>query len=252
MPDIQRRITTIGETALHIAAAANQEDFVKNLLNRLSRENLAAENNVGNTALHYATAAGNVKIAKLMLEKRSDLPNLGSEEKPLFMAASLGHSQMAQFLYNKTKGIVCGWNQTEQAKLFITCVGGELYGIAMEILMINRNIATARNMEGKTALQLLARNPSAFVSKSRSWLKFKQENSKQASELFKKCLQEYRGDDAVIQNVLFDAAEEGNIECLIMLIRLNLIYYGKQKGGKAYFMLRLRSAMKAYSASLMR
>ena len=52
----------------------------------------------------------------------------------------------------------------------------------------------------------------------------KQENSKQASELFEKCLQEYRGDggnSSVIQHVLFDAAEEGNIECLIMLIRFD-------------------------------
>ena len=49
------------------------------------------------------------------------------------------------------------------------------------------------------------------------WLKLKQENSKQsqANELFENCLQAYRGDDgnsSMIQNVLFDAAEEGNID----------------------------------------
>ena len=128
MPNIQRKITNKGETTLHIAAAAKKEEFVKNLVNRLSRENLTAENNVGNTALTYAAAAGNVKIAKVMLEKNPDLPNLGSGVKPLFMAASLGHSQMVQFLYSQTKEIVCGWDENEQAKLFITCGESDLYG----------------------------------------------------------------------------------------------------------------------------
>ena len=128
MPNIQRKITKKEETTLHIAAAANQEVFVKNLMKRLSSENLTAENIVGNTALTYAAATGNVNIAKEMLKKNSNLPNLGSGVKPLLVAASLGHSQMVQFLYSETKGIVCGWNENEQAKLFITCVEGDLYG----------------------------------------------------------------------------------------------------------------------------
>ena len=66
----------------------------------------------------------------------------------------------------------------------------------------------------------------------------KQENSKQASELFEKCLQAYRGDGGnspVIQNVLFDAAEEGNIECLIMLIRFDFDLLWKTKMRKSIF-----------------
>ena len=66
----------------------------------------------------------------------------------------------------------------------------------------------------------------------------KQENSKQASELFEKCLQEYRGDGGnspVIQHVLFDAAEEGNIECLIMLIRFDFDLLWKTKDRKSIF-----------------
>ena len=69
-------------------------------------------------------------------------------------------------------------------------------------------------------------------------MKLKQENSKQASELFEKCLQEYRGDggnSSVIQNVLFDAAEEGNIEYLIMLIRFDFDLLWKTKSRKSIF-----------------
>ena len=66
-----------------------------------------------------------------------------------------------------------------------------------------------------------------FFSLSIPGLKLKRENSKQsqANELFEKCLQAYRGDvenPSVIPHVLFDAAEAGNIECLIMLIRFDL------------------------------
>ena len=66
MTNIQRSISGNEETTLHIAAAANQEDFVKKLSTLMTSNNynLTAENNVGNTALTYATAAGNVKIAK--------------------------------------------------------------------------------------------------------------------------------------------------------------------------------------------
>ena len=128
MDEIQRVITDKGATTLHIAAAANQEDCVKNLVKILESEDLTVENYAENTALTYAAATGNVNIAKAMLKKNSNLPNLGSGVKPLLVAASLGHSQMVQFLYSETKEIVCGWNENEQAKLFITCVEGDLYG----------------------------------------------------------------------------------------------------------------------------
>ena len=39
----------------------------------------------------------------------------------------------------------------------------------------------------------------------------------------------------MIQNVLFDAAEEGNIECLIMLIRFEFDLLWKTKMGKSIF-----------------
>ena len=42
------------------------------------------------------------------------------------MAASLGHSEMVDYLYDKTE--VNKWDEDEKAKLFITCVEGNLYG----------------------------------------------------------------------------------------------------------------------------
>ena len=65
MQEIQRKITKAEETTLHVAAAANKEEFVKNLVsNAMSSEDLKVENIAGNTALSYAAATGNVKYCK--------------------------------------------------------------------------------------------------------------------------------------------------------------------------------------------
>uniref|UniRef100_A0A7N2MW72 Uncharacterized protein n=1 Tax=Quercus lobata TaxID=97700 RepID=A0A7N2MW72_QUELO len=172
MKIIQRIITKKKETTLHIAAAANQEKFVRNLLRTMiynnPYENLTAVNEIGNTALTYAAATGNVNIAMALLDINSELPNLHSGVKPLYMAASLGHRKMVQLLYSKTKEVVREWEEDEQDDLFITCVEGDLYGVALEMLEVNPNLATARNKDGETVLQLLARNPSAFVGETQS------------------------------------------------------------------------------------
>ena len=74
-------------------------------------------------------------------------------------------------------------------------------------------------------------------------LKSKQENSKhsQVNELLKKCLQGYIGDvensngTSVISDVLFDAAEVGNIEFLVRLICFNFDLLWKRKDSKSIF-----------------
>ena len=124
MPNIQREINKKRETTLHIVAAANQENFVKNLVNVMSSDDLKAVNTVGNTALTYAAAAGNVKIAEMMVEKNPELPNLGRGVKPLSMAAFLGHSEMVQYLYPVTTID----KPDDRNDIFIDCVRKDLYG----------------------------------------------------------------------------------------------------------------------------
>ena len=63
----------------------------------------------------------------------------------------------------------------------------------------------------------------------------------QVNELLKKCLQCYRGDvensneTSVISNVLFEAAEVGNIEFLVKLICFNFDLLWKRKDSKSIF-----------------
>nr|POE88477.1 hypothetical protein CFP56_70444 [Quercus suber] len=249
MPRIQRHIGIDRETTLHVAAAANQEKFVKNLLKWMTKypitaedeaENvtLTAQNNNGTTALNFAAAVGNLKIAMEMLNiNKKELPNIATRGdnpiKPLFMAASAGHSEMVKLLYPYTTMvgneeaeifITCVKNDlyghsemvkllypyttmvgNEEAEIFITCVKNDLYGEALQMLHDRSYLARAEN-NGETALHVLARKPLAFVNESQRgvlrrhinipWLMFEQENSKQsvANDLFTECLLAYKSD----------------------------------------------------------
>ena len=146
MPRIQRRIGMKGETTLHIAAAAKQEDFVNELLNWMRDNNLitaenvaenvslTARNETGATALHFAAAVGNVEIAKAMLlrDTNGDLPNIATTGenpmKPILMAASSGHNKMVELLYPKTTMV-----GNEETEIFITCIKNNLYGKSISI-----------------------------------------------------------------------------------------------------------------------
>ncbi|KAK7854810.1 ankyrin repeat-containing protein itn1 [Quercus suber] len=205
MPNIQREITKKRETTLHIAAAANQEEFVKNLVEGMSSDDITAENTVGSTALAYAAATGNVNIAKAMLKKNRDLPNLGSGMKPLLMAALLEHYQMVEHLSRSTR--TWEWDIIDQTELFVTYARVGYYGQALEMMKVNSNLATAKNRFNDTALH----------------------DSKQiqAHELVKEiCVRAYDveslSENQELSQSLFAAAEVGNVEFLIELIRFDL------------------------------
>ena len=129
MPVIQKEICKSGETTLHIAVAANQELFVKKLLEwMLSNDcNLTATNKTGSTALAFAAAVGNMNIAEMMVAINANLPNIATTEekpkKPLFVAALWGHSEMVRYLKGKTT-----IDENERVEIFIICVKNDLYG----------------------------------------------------------------------------------------------------------------------------
>ncbi|KAI3798807.1 hypothetical protein L1987_34086 [Smallanthus sonchifolius] len=70
-------ITENGETALHVAASAkgpkHVEEFVKNLVDKMHKDDLELQNNNHNTALYLAAAAGNIKAIKIMVGKNKAL-----------------------------------------------------------------------------------------------------------------------------------------------------------------------------------
>lgn len=125
--DIRARMSKGEDTALHIAASAKHIDFVNELVNKMTKEDLALKNSVGNTALCLAATTGMVELADLMLDKDASLAIIrGSEDMlPLHMAALLGHRAMVLHLYQVTDSIL---NDEDRIDLLITLINTDLYG----------------------------------------------------------------------------------------------------------------------------
>ena len=125
---ITMKITDADETALHIAAAAKHIHFVENLVELTSSADLAAKNEKGNTALAFAAASGVVRIAKVMVDKNPDLPDLHDLYKPtpVLMAVAYKRKDMASFLFSKTKFEAL--DTSEQIELLIETISTDYYG----------------------------------------------------------------------------------------------------------------------------
>ncbi|XP_057511605.1 ankyrin repeat-containing protein NPR4-like isoform X1 [Actinidia eriantha] len=235
------RITRGSETALHIAAGARHTRFVEELVKLMRPEDLAVQNKVGNTALCFAAASGIRKIAEVMVNKNNKLPSIrGSKGAlPIYMATLLGHKDMVWYLYSVTAGE--GVTEEDRISLLIAAITANLFDVALDIIQQQPQLATARDGNGDTALHILARKPSAFLSGNqlRIWQRclysipgFNVIYSKklmhmQAVELVKRLWdQVLLLDDSKISEfirtpsrLLFTAAELGIVEFVTLLIR---------------------------------
>nr|XP_043617636.1 uncharacterized protein LOC122589408 isoform X1 [Erigeron canadensis] len=168
-PDLVKwSITENCETALHVAASAKQtkqmEDFVKNLVKMMAKEDLELQNNSFNTALCLAAAAGNVEMVKILVEKNPALLTIpGSQQMmPLYMAALFGQRDVVYYLYGRSKGLRDdGWNNQNRGWLLLKCVEADLFDIALQILEERPELASNGSVLG-----VLAKKPDAFSRKS--------------------------------------------------------------------------------------
>ncbi|KAJ0080443.1 hypothetical protein Patl1_24134 [Pistacia atlantica] len=66
-------ITEKHETIFHVAAGANQTDFVEEMIDKIAPDDLKLQNVKGNTAFCLPVMAGNKSIAENMLNKNPEL-----------------------------------------------------------------------------------------------------------------------------------------------------------------------------------
>ncbi|KAL6992071.1 hypothetical protein U1Q18_010182 [Sarracenia purpurea var. burkii] len=161
---LRTSITRGSETALHIAAGSRHTRFVEELVKLMRPEDLALQNKVGNTALCFAAASGITKIAEVMVNKNRKLPSIrGSKGAlPLYMASLLGHRDMVWYLYSVTEEEIL--TEEDRIGLLIATITANLFDVALDVIQKHPELATARDGNGDTALHVLARKPSAFLS----------------------------------------------------------------------------------------
>ncbi|XP_062016967.1 ankyrin repeat-containing protein At5g02620-like isoform X1 [Rosa rugosa] len=231
------------ETVLHVAAGSRHIHFVQKLVNMMDKEQLVLQDINGNTALCVAAAAGSLDIVQILIDHNNSLLTIrgGKDMAPPYMAAVLGQSEMACYLYNKSEKML---EITDRENLFFSSINNGLYDLAFQLLVADKALAKARtsSQKNKTALHILARRPSAFGGSQspRMWtrliksllpgLKFacktKLKEANGALQLVCRLWEEILRDehDNVMRlikfptNLLFDAAELGNYEFLAALM----------------------------------
>jgi ankyrin repeat protein len=97
-------IPFLGQTALHLAAAFGHERLVEKLVDVMSEEDLAIQDNLGDTALVHAITAGNYRMTACMLGKNSNLVSIKDSHSdiPANKAILNGHTELARYLYSLT------------------------------------------------------------------------------------------------------------------------------------------------------
>ncbi|XP_042944435.1 ankyrin repeat-containing protein ITN1-like [Carya illinoinensis] len=234
-------ITRQKDTVLHIAAAAESTDFVKELVKRMNPSDLEIKNRSNNTAICYAAASGIVAIAEEMVNKNNQLPQIRvsiESVTPLYMAALHGRRNMVSYLYSVTP--FEDLTPPERIDILVVCISTDLYDIALKILKRDPELATMKNAYGKIALQELAKKPDAIGSRSQLSIWERCLNFWPFKGIYNKALMRAIAHQLVdllwvnvrqlpekdfsdmVQNhssFLFDAAISGNVEFLIILIR---------------------------------
>ncbi|XP_075473778.1 uncharacterized protein LOC142504832 isoform X3 [Primulina tabacum] len=180
-PDaITAKITKVSETALHVAVGSGKAiDFVKELLELIPTEALVTlRDQIGQTALHSAAIFGNVEAAKLLVSKDPALPNTpcNSSFLPLHAAAGYANKDMVSFLLTVTRDDA-GYNPFADGSgvdILNLVILAEFYDLALYLVQLYPYLATLRSSAGNTALNTIARKPSAFFRKSslRFWERF--------------------------------------------------------------------------------
>ncbi|KAH7846474.1 hypothetical protein Vadar_014409 [Vaccinium darrowii] len=169
-PDaVRARITVDSETALIVAVKrVGGKDFVEKLVEKMSPDDLAIPDNGSQTALHRAAGFGNIEVAKLLVGKNEDLPNMTTDlgETALFYATERGDRKMVDWLMGVTALYNMAWDL--QFRILYQLTHSQLYDIALKLLKEYPSLAYP-NLAGEEdlkfhALATLAGTPSSFKS----------------------------------------------------------------------------------------
>ncbi|KAK6943527.1 Ankyrin repeat [Dillenia turbinata] len=147
--ELRGSITPYRHTILHIATIQQKENVVKDLVKKLTSEDLKQEEDTGNTALLLAACVGNEKIARYIAESCPELLTIGNKDGDitLIVASHFGHKSTVRYLYSVSPGEHLDSRH-----------------IALDLATKFPNLASGNEKSGVIALRMLATKPLAFPS----------------------------------------------------------------------------------------
>ncbi|XP_031247657.1 ankyrin repeat-containing protein At5g02620-like [Pistacia vera] len=132
--DIPVKLSKDGGTALHIAVAEGHTDFVKKLLEKMNKQDLAVKNNASNTAFFLAAASKRVEIVKAMMKKNEDIVKIRGDNDilPLHKATLIGDKETVEYLYEATADEILD-HDNDHIELLISLINRSWYDNGQEI-----------------------------------------------------------------------------------------------------------------------
>ncbi|KAM1836097.1 hypothetical protein ACFX14_018067 [Malus domestica] len=160
-------------TALHVAASEGHSEFVEKLVKRVPRDVLGMQDEMGFTPLHYAAIGGSLRSAKALLIENLKLAQCvdAKGRTPLLLAATLAseNKELVWYFLLVTTNEEPGHPFTGHwaANLVNMLIASGFHEISLYVLNKYPELAIAKDKEDCTALYVLARNQSNFLSGSR-------------------------------------------------------------------------------------
>ncbi|KAM1178789.1 hypothetical protein ACFX13_018364 [Malus domestica] len=167
------RISNLSMTALHVAASEGHSEFVEKLVKRVPRDVLEMQDEMGFTPLHYAAIGGSLRSAKALLMENLKLAQCVDAEgrTPLLLAATFAseNKELVWYFLLVTTNEEPGHPFTGHwaANLVNMLIASGFHEISLYVLNKYPELAIAKDKEDCTALYVLARNQSNFLSGSR-------------------------------------------------------------------------------------
>ncbi|KAJ6376936.1 hypothetical protein OIU76_025985 [Salix suchowensis] len=176
-------VTDSSDTVLHLAIQSNKEQPLKKLLEIMKKRELSLTdeteflkktNKFGNTALHEATIYGNYEAVKLLVERWPCLVKMENNfgETPLFTAAGFAKTEIVEFLIGSDlkqcmdddgRLLHTHRKRTEDdLSILSAAIIGQKFETAYLLLELDTSLASLKDTNQISTLQLLAEMPTAF------------------------------------------------------------------------------------------
>ncbi|KAH1146276.1 hypothetical protein AAZX31_15G084200 [Glycine max] len=176
------RITSTGDTALHLAVTDGQNYVVQQLVKVLMceegqrKESLMIQNDRGNTALHFAASGGSVEMCECIAYAEPSLLRMRNVdgETPIFLAALHGRKEAFLCLHYRSDytnqmhfNYDSNCTRNDGDTILHSAIAGDFFDLAFQIIHLYGNLVDRENVSGFTPLHLLANKPSVFRSGNR-------------------------------------------------------------------------------------
>ncbi|KAH9660794.1 ANK REP REGION domain-containing protein [Citrus sinensis] len=177
VPDHALYILTIhDDTVLHMATYSKKSNLVLQLLDELPDQYLdkmTRQNQAGNTILHEtATSNHAIPVAEKLLKKAPGLLGMRNNngETALLRAARYGKGDIFNFLAGRVSGYDLGTklpflHRNDKTNVLHIAILSQHFALALQIANDYRYLIEEQDVDGMTALQLLACKPEAFDRK---------------------------------------------------------------------------------------